>query len=1218
MSAETFINRLEQKGLLDQKVVNDLRRRIAKSRDRKITPEAVAKFLVDKGHLTAFQATKLVNEAAALQERAAAQGKQDAKPSHEALGAGDPELQFAPDSDAEIKFDRSPPTKQPAKPDVTAQPPAKKEKQKPSAFKQKPKRGGEPTLEIAEDDLLRIDDGFDVDEKPEKKKKPSKPAADRASSPPSTPPPAPTPPPPPVSDLQTDLLDAGDDLAALESAGATRSGAHQATHLDGLLLGSGTGPATPRRLQPTSQWDSKLLLIGGATLGVLIVLGAFLVLSLTRGSADEILSAANEDYNAGAYASAMKRYDQFLKYYSGNDNASHAHVFRNLARLRQVYTNPQQGLRVAGEILPEIEKDEAFDEARPELASMLPQIAEGFVEKAKFSDDTAAQEQLLDATRKAMQLVDNTEYIPTSLRRTLLTKIDRIHEDMARVQREIDRERNLESTIAAIHQAVTEGKTNDAYAARQALLDKYPGLDTNERLYQAVLKITEKQRERVRIVDQPLPAATDDHPGPPDRQVLVLAHQRGAGETQAKGYVTYVLAGGSVFALDAATGNVLWRRYLGFESTIVPEPVSAKRAGADAIVVDNRHGEVQRLDAKTGALRWRLPLGEPFSAPVITDDQIYVAAASGKLYRVDPATGTAARHAEIDQKLEVGPGTGAGRGQIYQPGEHDNLYVLAADTLACREVVYLGHKPGTIVVPPVMALGLLLVVENGPDYALVHILRGDAQGLHLKKAQATIRLRGRVLVPPVVGRRRVLFMTDRRALELYDVDPNNQTGTPLMETARRSATAEAPLVSYPLMDRGYLWIANNRFTKFQVQAATGKLPAEWVKDEQDVYVAPLRMVHDLVIHTRRRQGTEGVIVGATPLQGKDPVWQTELTIPILRTMVDQQGIHAITGRGRLFNLDSTAFQKPALNRAARSAVKDDLQTLLLDSAVDMGQGQWAFTQHQGYTQIVFYKPATPSPTMRLLTLTVPRGDATNPPVAFAKGVLVPQRPGLIGLMDVVTGAERAHPFQPELPPGTKVQWTRPAIVQGADEFVVANDQRYLYRVGLKPTPQPHLTELKSVQLAANLVGRMAVTGALAFGVTRGASGDVLQGFKLPNLEQGPRITLKGHVHWGPMRVENVLLVATDHQLLCVEPDGRQRWQAALESGPPVGTPTIDGAQLLLASAQGVIWRLDLASGKMLASSDAGEPVASGPVLVNGKILVAGKSGTLIVVPNPAP
>lgn len=1214
MSAEKFIDRLEQKGLLDPKVVNELRLRIAKSGDKKITPEAVAKFLVDKGHLTAFQATKLVNEVAAFQERAATQKQREQRDA----AAENPELQFAPDNDAKIKTDKAPGTEsgsqpQTPKPGTPSGTPAKWGKTKPPAFKRKGSDQDKPATEIGEDDLLRIDD--DEAEKPWMKLKEDKTTSQ--SSPQPSKPPTP-PPPPPVDDLNGDLLDDTEDLAALESASSTRSGAPKVTSLDALLRDTTAGRAAPRRLQPASEWDSKLLLIGGGSLGVLIVIGAFLILSLTRGSAEEILSAANADYNAGAYASAMKRYDQFLKYYSSNDNASHARVFRALARLRQVYTNPEQGLRVANEILPEVEADEAFDEARPELASMLPQIADGLVSKAKFSHDTAEQEQLLKATEKAMLLVDNPKYIPTNLRGTLITKIDGIHEDMARVQREIDRERNLESTIVAINQAVAAGKTNDAYAAREALLDKYAGLDTNDRLYEAVLKITEKQRERVRVVDQPLAAAQDDHPMPPGRQVLVLAHRRGAGDTLAQGYLTYVLAGGSVFALDAATGNVQWRRFVGFESTLFPEPVSAKRAGADAIIVDNRHQELQRLDAKTGKLVWRLPLGEPVSSPVITNERIYVAATSGKIYAVDPTSGTALRRAEINQALEVGPGVGTSQPQIYQPAEHDNLYVLAADSLECREVVYLGHKRGAIVVPPVMALGYLLVVENGPDFALVHIFKSDANGLHLKKAQADIRLRGRVLVPPVVGRRRVLFMTDRRALELYDVEPDNESGTPLMVAARLSATAEEPMISYPLMDRGFVWIANKRFAKFQIQAATGKLPSEWVKNEQDDYVAPLRLVHDLIIHTRRHQGTEGVIVGATRFAGKDPVWQTELTIPILQTITDDQGIHCVTGRGRLFNLTTNSFQKKVVEQAQQSVAKDDLQSLFLDAAIDLGQGQWAFAQRQGYTQIVFYKPAKPAPAMRLLTLTVPRGDATNPPSLFAKGMLVPQRPGLIGLIDMVTGGARAHPLEPELPPGTKVQWTQPAVIADADEFVVADDQRHLYHVGLKARPQPHLTEINSVQLEANLVGQLAITGPFAVGVVRGSTGDTLQTYALPGLSPGPKIGLDSHVHWGPIQFGDALLVATNSQLVCVERDGKMRWRVALEFGPPVGTPVSDQDQLLLGTAGGTVWRLDLSSGKTLGTSDAGEPLNSGPVVFANKILVAGKSGSLIVVPNPAP
>ena len=511
-------------------------------------------------------------------------------------------------------------------------------------------------------------------------------------------------------------------------------------------------------------------------------------------------------------------------------------------------------MKVATDVLPRIEQEESFAEARDELASMLPQIAGGFVAQAKLADDPAVQEKLLAQTQEAMKLVDNPVYIPTTLRKSQLTMISTIVEEVARVQREIDREKNLTETIAAINASVASGDTQVAYAARQDLLNKYPGLETDEQLFEAVLEISKKERERVRVVNEPLQATTDD-PQATAAAHVVLAHRTGQPIASVKGHVVFALADGSVFGIDASTGDVLWRRFVGFETTTNPLPLSASAAGADAIVVDRRTDEVMRLEAKTGALVWRLGVGEAFADPVIQEDRVYVAARSGKLYVVDARTGNADRHVLIPQTLEVGPGVAAGRPFLYQTGDQDNLYVVSTDTLECKEVVYIGHKKGTVTVPPVVALGYLFVVENaGPDFAYLHVFGGGQDGLNLKTAQAKLRLRGQVPVAPIVGRRRVLVVTDRRAVELYDVDPNNEAGTPVTSAGRHNATSEAPITSYPLLEGGYMWVANNRFTKYQVQASSGKLPIEWVHDEQDVYVGPLQLVRDAVIHVRRRQG----------------------------------------------------------------------------------------------------------------------------------------------------------------------------------------------------------------------------------------------------------------------------------------------------------------------------------------------------------------------------
>ena len=66
-----------------------------------------------------------------------------------------------------------------------------------------------------------------------------------------------------------------------------------------------------------------------------------------------------------------------------------AEVRRHMARLWQVSSDPERGLKVAQEILPMIENEESIGEARPELASLLPGIAEGFLEKAKLSGETS-------------------------------------------------------------------------------------------------------------------------------------------------------------------------------------------------------------------------------------------------------------------------------------------------------------------------------------------------------------------------------------------------------------------------------------------------------------------------------------------------------------------------------------------------------------------------------------------------------------------------------------------------------------------------------------------------------------------------------------------------------------------------------------------------------------------------------------------------------------
>ncbi|MHB8970355.1 MAG: outer membrane protein assembly factor BamB family protein [Pirellulaceae bacterium] len=1188
MMVEQFIDRLEQQGLLDTETIADLRRKVAQAKGKKVTPEAIAKYLVDRGHLTRFQATKLVGDASSLTDVA-----RDAagKPKAEDRTKSD-ELRLLP-RDEELAQLRD-----------TRELPKPAGRHKPISIDD----------EVAE--LTAIDDDLEIKKRAER---PAEPAAQPAA--PEMKPHAPKrpvprnpdmPPPPPVAKPtervtgDKPLMD--DLLADLESSGAALRG--------GLEGGGGRHtPPVQRKLQKTSEWDSMLLLVGGASLGVLLVIGAFLYMSLTRGAAEELFGAADSAYEDQSYSLAVRLYDEYLEAYPNHEKASLARVRREMARLRQVYKSPEQGVKVAQEMLPQIEQEESFASVRDELASMLPQIARGFVDKARSAKDPATQEALLAKTAETMKLVDNTNYIPATLRKSQLTSIDSIIEDMARVRREIERVENLNQTLGVIQSAVASGNTAAAYAARQELLNKHPGLDTDEQLLEAVLTISEKERERVQVVNEPLAAASDD-PAPVQPPHALLAHRVGQAIANVIGRTVYTLAGGSVMALDATSGDVLWRRFVGFETSIQPLPLSPNAPGSDAIAVDQRRHDLMRLDAKTGKLVWRLAIGEAFGDPVILDDRLYVSGKSGKLYVVDSATGCADRHVQIPQPLEVATGHGVGRPQLYQVAEQDNLYVLSTETLECREVFYIGHRRGTITVPPVMALGYLFIVENaGPDFSFLHILGTDEQGLHVKTAQKKIRLRGQVLVAPLVAKDHVLVVTDRREIDLYEVDLNNATETPVTIVTQQNATAEPPIISYALMDSGYMWVANTRMAKYQVQSSAGKIPSEWVLDEQDVYLAPLQLLNDVILHVRRRQNAPGITVAATRENDKDPTWQTEIAVPLRGLFAAGETVDAISARGRLFRLTTQDFERSVVTTANATAVTDERLTLSLTDASDVGNGEWAFAAQPDFNQVVFYRSVNPDSSLRLLTLAVPIGDATLPPVPFAGGLLVPLKDGTLVSFDPLSGGQRPQAFHPSVAMGMVTQWNPPALMDGGQELIIANTRGLMYRVGLRD--QSQLAELSSRQLDGQLVGPLAAVGAACYGIVRSGTADVVMGFAVADLTTAQQWPLSGRLQWGPQRVGDCVLLATDTELVCLDGAQQQRWKTGLPHAPLVGQTLLKDSHVLLATADGFVLRVDPASGNVIAAVDVGEPLAFGPVLYGDRLLVAGQSGVVFVLGIPS-
>ncbi len=971
------------------------------------------------------------------------------------------------------------------------------------------------------------------------------------------------------------------------------------------LRGLFSGKKVPRK--KTNVWDSPLLLVGGGTLLGLMILGLILLWALTRQSGDEMLQLAQSDYRAGSYTQAIYKYNLYLEKFPRHDGASLARVRRGLAQLRQAAEgsgNWPKSLEVAKQVLAEIAPEADFREARSELASLLPAIAEGLAKEARETLDS----KMVALSRETLALVD--KYVPKSLRPA--TRLDDVNASLALAERQISYGKELAKAVAVIQEAVAKSEPGRAYQIRRTLLKKYPEAADDLTLQKAMLAISQAEQATVKRVDRRQAAQSTERPTPL-LATTALARRETKQEVPAgKGHVVFALAEGGAYGLDASSGKVLWRRFVGYDvdgrsPACPPTPVDGK-AGSDAILVDAAHNEILRVESATGKLRWRHPLDEPFDAhPVVADGQLLVATRGGRLISVDLESGESSGYVQLPQPLRVAPAFDARRSSIYQLAEHSNLFVLSSAGGECRRVVYLGHELGSITAGPVIAGGFLIVAENDlANNGRLRVLALDAEGEAPPGTQVqSIRLKGHVDRPPRVSGTRLLVTTDRAAyyvFELSGTDPK----TPLIKAAEITAAGEEGLVHFALFERSRFWIADNQLARYDVQASRGRLIPKWIVDEGCGFLVPPETIGQAVVGVRHKPGVPGVLVAAVDAEEGKRLWQTHLAAHLAaEPVVDTQAgsLTAVTSSGGMYRLDVSSVQGQTVVDQPVLAVKMAELGRPLADVIQLGAGRLALSTASGSKQIIVFDPQQTQKRFQRCALPYPLACL---PVAFGDGLLAPCQIGQVFLVDPLSAANLIEPFQPRLEAGEKLNWHRPAVAAD-DTIILADGNKRLYRLGIKKTPRPHLVALAQADLDESVVASPALVGTTVY---LADSGDMLLAFELPELTRGKQWPLSGKCAWGPTRLGDCVLVACDDELLCLTADQKLRWRIELPHGRLVGAPLELDGKYLLATAVGVVWAADSASGKELAKVELDRPLTTGPVPVAGQLLLGGQDGSL--------
>ncbi|HBE72165.1 MAG TPA: hypothetical protein DDW52_28860, partial [Planctomycetaceae bacterium] len=581
--AKQFIELLVSKQLLAPEIVEELKRQVEESKS-KLSPELIAKLLVDNGHLTKFQATKLVAEV--REEHPVADG--EAEEVDEELGFAEDVDSESDDSNvAEVFVDDVVDVSSEDVVDVVAD--AEVEVQAVDVVT--------PVADAEVTEAVEVIDGAEI--------------VDVVES---------------VPDVEV-----ADEVEAIEED-----------------FGSGLSSVSTRAKRPStkepqkSAFDSFRIFGVGLILALVLVALVFLVRFFVVGSADKRLEAAKDSYEGRQYAQAAEQYTDFYKSFPGHEKESFAKVRAVLAELRQAsekIPDPTKGLEKALELLPGIASEEALsdDTQRSDLAGVLINLAGKFTERADSSDPTSERKRLMAEMSKLLDLINDGRYVGKAQQKQQEPTLNRIFEDRKRILREIGRDEQLAAALVEIDGLLAKKDVPGAYAVRKQLTSAYPLLATNGQMRQRVAQASQIQQALAQPSDL-VPEIVAEPIEPEKGGRIVLANRFGSSVPSLSGRVITVRVKGSIYGIDGENGGVLWRKFIGRSFRSTPVPVS-DQPGADVLVTDPEQGLISRVAAKTGDVAWSMRLGTQVFAPTVESEEVLAATFDGNVLSLDAAAG---------------------------------------------------------------------------------------------------------------------------------------------------------------------------------------------------------------------------------------------------------------------------------------------------------------------------------------------------------------------------------------------------------------------------------------------------------------------------------------------------------------------------------------------------------------------------------------------------
>ena len=254
---------------------------------------------------------------------------------------------------------------------------------------------------------------------------------------------------------------------------------------------------------------------------------------------------------------------------------------------------------------------EGLSEAKQDLSKLLVDIGKGLVEAGEKSTDQAKTQEIIKQIEEVLALSANTKYVPEKFRNgpELAAMEESLGVIKSRQERDARLATTLEKMKAAIASGNT-ADAFAARLTLLSEYPRWPTTKRSRRrsreasaAEQAQVKFTAEERaaetvwpERAVVAELALAERRDGNGAP----------LRGRTAGDASGAPVVVRVDGALYGMRSGDGAMLWRRFAGMGAMAAPLSLS----GGDIVAADWQAGELWRSNAAMGKVVWRLPLGE--------------------------------------------------------------------------------------------------------------------------------------------------------------------------------------------------------------------------------------------------------------------------------------------------------------------------------------------------------------------------------------------------------------------------------------------------------------------------------------------------------------------------------------------------------------------------------------------------------------------------------